>query len=138
LTDNAYRPGGTNISTFQALIAFSPVNLPPLRSNSDGILRASLSTLTTLNTLYITGYDLGEGLLRFRVAAPAATQGTALKKHSSSDARAILNGEPLDIEYQPFLLVLVLSVHALLNTSRVMSVTNNTTLFANWRLYLLP
>lgn len=41
--------------------------------------------------------ELGSGGLRFRVAAPQATQGAALEKDGRPQAGAVMNGHPLNI-----------------------------------------
>jgi len=45
--------------------------------------------------------DLRLDPLRFRIVAPRAREWTSFQKHRRADAWAIMQGEALDIEYDP-------------------------------------
>lgn len=66
-----------------------------------GALLEAQAAFGGTDTLPFVKGQFGVELLRFRVAAPAAAQGTPLEEHQGTDARAIVEGIALNVEYQP-------------------------------------
>ena len=49
--------------------------------------------------LRVVGHELGGGGIGLRIGAPEAAQGAALQEHGDPDARAVMDGIALDVEY---------------------------------------
>jgi hypothetical protein len=61
------------------------------------ISRAYLNTPSAKGAFVFVIQDLAPMLLRFRIMAPSATQGTALEKYGRSDSGTVIGAKALNI-----------------------------------------
>ncbi len=65
-----------------------------------GIIGAFRKTISTPNAPFRKKLNLRTSMSPLGIMAPETAQRTAFKKHRRSDARTVVNGKALDVEYQ--------------------------------------
>ena len=94
------------LSAQQTLVALFAIDLPSgFLAEDDGLLGTDLDTRAAPFTLYIPDHEARGKILRFGVGAPKAAQRTPFHKNCGSDARSVVDTEPLDVENQSLFFV---------------------------------
>jgi hypothetical protein len=65
-----------------------------------GVTGTFRETITTSNASFWKKLNLRTSMSPLGIMAPETAQGAAFEKHRRSDARSIMNGKTLDVEYQ--------------------------------------
>jgi hypothetical protein len=101
LAHQSSRTGRASLGASPALPALADIST----STGISVQRFSNSVRTILETGFTSDATLSEqgnhgfGITTFRIVAPPTLQWAALQEHRRTDSRAIMDGKPLDIEY---------------------------------------
>ena len=85
--------------TLQAGVTVLPLNDPGVLHDGDCLLGAGFDALAAPDALDVPGNELRGRSQRLRVAAPPAAKWAAFEEHRRTDARPVVDGEALDVEY---------------------------------------
>ena len=90
------------LGAFAAQVAFGPVDDdgPPSRAFGDGLPRTDGNARIALGTAGGPDHEVGAEGDPLGIVAPEAVEGAALEEDGRPDARAVMDGEVLDIKYE--------------------------------------
>ena len=77
--------------------------MPAARARDDGAVLAGLQAGGAADAALGIEQELGRRGLALGVVAPGAVQWATLHKDGGADARAVVDGKALDVEYEPCL-----------------------------------